>query len=74
MTERPTDAQTPLVFLIGGRGTRRLEPLGYDGLVRMFARACTGAKSVLRATATAEIEATAPIERVVQQLEELAEH
>ncbi|MGX4694505.1 tyrosine-type recombinase/integrase [Streptomyces sp. JNUCC 63] len=43
MTERPTDAETPLVFLIGGRGARRLEALGYDGLVRMFARACTRA-------------------------------
>ena len=30
----------PLVFLVGGGGSRRLEPLGYDGLVRMFARAC----------------------------------
>lgn len=43
MGERPDDADTPLVFLIGGRGRRRLEPLGYDGLVRMFARACTRA-------------------------------
>ncbi|WP_392757982.1 hypothetical protein [Streptomyces sp. LN590] len=29
---------------------------------------------LLRATATIEIDATAPIERIVQQLEELAEH
>jgi integrase/recombinase XerD len=43
MGERPSDADTPLVFLIGGRGVRRLEPLGYDGLARMFARACTRA-------------------------------
>lgn len=43
MGERPTDAESRLVFLIGGRGTRRLEPLGYDGLVRMFSRACTRA-------------------------------
>ncbi|MFE9926636.1 tyrosine-type recombinase/integrase [Streptomyces sp. NPDC005774] len=43
MGDRPTDAATPLVFLIGGRGARRLEPLGYDGLVRMFSRACTRA-------------------------------
>jgi integrase len=43
MDERPKDADTPLVFLIGGRGARRLEPLGYDGLVRMFARACARA-------------------------------
>ncbi|WP_432104434.1 tyrosine-type recombinase/integrase [Streptomyces sp. bgisy091] len=43
MNERPQDADSRLVFLIGGRGTRRLEPLGYDGLVRMFSRACTRA-------------------------------
>ncbi|WP_406424605.1 tyrosine-type recombinase/integrase [Streptomyces sp. NBC_00873] len=43
MGGRPTDAETPLVFLIGGRGARRLEPLGYDGLVRLFARASTRA-------------------------------
>lgn len=43
MNERPEDAEHRLVFLIGGRGTRRLEPLGYDGLVRMFSRACTRA-------------------------------
>ncbi|MFD3492865.1 hypothetical protein ACFWWB_20250 [Streptomyces sp. NPDC058690] len=29
---------------------------------------------LLRATATIEIDATAPVERIVQQLEELAEH
>lgn len=39
MHERPADADTAYVFLIGGRGRRRCEPLGYDGLVRMFARA-----------------------------------
>jgi len=39
MKERPADAETPWVFLVGGRGKRRLEPLGYDGMVRMFARA-----------------------------------
>ena len=39
MFERPTDADTSYVFLVGGRGRRRCEPLGYDGLVRMFARA-----------------------------------
>lgn len=37
MTERPADATTPLVFLIGA-GARRGQPLSYDGLVRMFAR------------------------------------
>ena len=38
MLERPQDADTTLVFLVGGRGKRRHEPLSYDGLVRMFAR------------------------------------
>ncbi|MFE3519623.1 tyrosine-type recombinase/integrase [Streptomyces sp. NPDC059166] len=39
MRERPADVDTPWVFLVGGRGKRRGEPLGYDALVRMFARA-----------------------------------
>jgi integrase len=43
MNERPADADSPLAFLVGGGGRRRLEPLGYDGLVRMFSRACTRA-------------------------------
>jgi site-specific recombinase XerD len=30
MSERPPDAETPYLFLVGGRGARRLEPLGYD--------------------------------------------
>ncbi len=38
MHERPMDADSPFVFLIGGNGTRRLEPLGYDALVRLFSR------------------------------------
>jgi integrase len=38
MHERPLDATSPFVFLIGGKGTRRLEPLGYDAVVRLFAR------------------------------------
>ncbi|MEU7642525.1 tyrosine-type recombinase/integrase [Streptomyces sp. NPDC039016] len=38
MHERPLDAASPFVFLIGGKGTRRLEPLGYDAVVRLFAR------------------------------------
>ncbi|MEV6987500.1 tyrosine-type recombinase/integrase [Sphaerisporangium sp. NPDC051017] len=37
MTERPAETSTELVFVIGF-GSRRGEPLGYDGLVRMFAR------------------------------------
>jgi integrase len=39
MRERPADADCPWVFLVGGKGKRRCEPLGYDALVRMFARA-----------------------------------
>jgi integrase len=39
LQERPGEAETPLVFLIG-HGRHRGEPLGYDGLVRLFARAC----------------------------------
>ena len=39
MRERPADADCPWVFLVGGRGKRRCEPLSYDALVRMFARA-----------------------------------
>ncbi|MFK4272552.1 tyrosine-type recombinase/integrase [Streptomyces milbemycinicus] len=38
MHERPHDASSPFVFLVGGKGTRRLEPLGYDAVVRLFAR------------------------------------
>jgi integrase len=40
MIERPAETETPLVFVVGGRGRRRCEPLGYDALVRLFARAC----------------------------------
>jgi integrase/recombinase XerD len=39
LRERPQDADAGLVFLVGGRGKRRHDPLGYDGMVRMFARA-----------------------------------
>jgi integrase len=38
MHERPLEASSPFVFLVGGRGKRRMEPLGYDALVRLFAR------------------------------------
>ncbi|MFJ4321273.1 tyrosine-type recombinase/integrase [Streptomyces lavendulae] len=38
MHERPLDASSPFVFLAGGKGTRRLEPPGYDAVVRLFAR------------------------------------
>ncbi|MGN9844233.1 tyrosine-type recombinase/integrase [Nonomuraea sp. H19] len=43
MDERPADADSPLVFLIGGRGKRRLEAFSYDGPVKMFTRATTRA-------------------------------
>ncbi|EID80047.1 putative transposase [Rhodococcus opacus RKJ300 = JCM 13270] len=36
--ERPVDAPSPFVFLVGGWGARRCEPLSYAALVRMFAR------------------------------------
>jgi integrase len=42
--ERPVEAETPLVFLVGGHGHRRCEPLSYDGLARLFARACERAE------------------------------
>lgn len=40
MTERPAEAETSIVFLIGGKGSRRNEPMSYAALVRLFARAC----------------------------------
>src|SRR5260370_42515829 len=40
MSERPADATSPLMFLVGGDGLRRNEPLSYAALVRLFARAC----------------------------------
>jgi integrase/recombinase XerD len=43
MGERPADAATGLVFLVGGNGRRRCEPLSYAALARLFARACTRA-------------------------------
>lgn len=36
--ERPLDADTPFVFLVGGTGSRRCEPLSYQAVVRGFAR------------------------------------
>ena len=38
--KRPHDAQTPLIFLVGGHGTKRCEPLSYAALVRLFQRRC----------------------------------
>lgn len=40
MQERPTDTTSPYVFLVGGRGQRRGEPLGYYALVKLFERHC----------------------------------
>ncbi|WP_051242969.1 tyrosine-type recombinase/integrase [Azohydromonas australica] len=40
MTERPSDSPSPFVFLVGGNGAHRLEPLGYQALAKLFARAC----------------------------------
>ncbi len=40
MAERPVDAQSPYVFLVGGHGKRRQEPLGYHALVKLFERHC----------------------------------
>ena len=40
MGERPPNAPTPFVFLVGGRGPRRFEPLSYAALVKLFRRAC----------------------------------
>jgi site-specific recombinase XerD len=40
ITERPVEADNPFVFLVGGHGHRRLEPLSYPALAKLFARAC----------------------------------
>ncbi len=36
--ERPLETDSPFVFLVGGSGTRRCEPLSYQAVVRGFAR------------------------------------
>ncbi|MDG4790206.1 tyrosine-type recombinase/integrase [Micromonospora sp. WMMD1102] len=41
MTERPRDSGSPFLFLVGGRGRRRCEPLGYQALWASFARRCS---------------------------------
>jgi integrase/recombinase XerD len=38
MHERPAEATSPFVFLVGGNRPSRCEPLGYDAVVRLFAR------------------------------------
>ncbi|HJT57737.1 MAG TPA: tyrosine-type recombinase/integrase [Ktedonobacteraceae bacterium] len=40
MYERPQEGESSLVFLVGGKGKRRLEPLGYHALVKLFERHC----------------------------------
>lgn len=40
MGERPPDAASPFIFLIGGNSGSREEPLSYSALARLFARAC----------------------------------
>lgn len=44
MHERPREAETPILFLVGGGGSRKCEPLSYAALVRLFARACARAE------------------------------
>lgn len=39
MHERPGDGDSAFVFLVGGGGRRRIEPLSYWALARLFARA-----------------------------------
>nr|WP_232254205.1 tyrosine-type recombinase/integrase [Brevibacterium casei] len=43
MAVRPAEASCRFVFLVGGNGTRRCEPLSYAALARLFARAATRA-------------------------------
>jgi integrase len=40
MSERPQEAISPYLFLVGGKGKRRSEPLGYHALVKLFERHC----------------------------------
>ncbi len=40
MQERPTDAKTTLVFLVGGKGKNCTSPLSYSALVKAFQRHC----------------------------------
>src|SRR6266581_2039662 len=40
MQERPSDTDSSHVFLVGGRGQRRKEPLGNYALVKLFERHC----------------------------------
>ena len=40
MSERPQGTESPYLFLVGGGGKRRSEPLGYHALVKLFERHC----------------------------------
>lgn len=40
MRERTSGASTPHLFLVGGRGAKSLEPLGYSALAKLFRRRC----------------------------------
>ena len=40
MHERPPDTESTYIFLVGGGGKRRHEPLGYHALVKLFERHC----------------------------------
>jgi integrase len=40
MDERPRDTVSSIIFLVGGSGSRRGEPLSYAGLVKLFQRHC----------------------------------
>ena len=40
MEERPREADSTLIFLVGGRGAKRGEPLSYAALAKLFARCC----------------------------------
>lgn len=40
MQERPSDTISTFVFLVGGKGSRRTEPLSYSALVKTFQRHC----------------------------------
>ena len=40
MNERPRESGSPYLFLVGGKGDRRDEPLSYQALWRVFSRCC----------------------------------
>lgn len=43
MRDRPRDVDAPFIFLVGGNGARRTEPLSYAALAKAFARAAARA-------------------------------